>query len=181
MTLMQRIQRAGQSVEPEWQDRDVERVWQGLKRKRRRRAVAAAAGVTSAAVIAVLALFVVPGRHGGVDPVVQSTNATSGTLRFADGSIAVSWGGSAGSLAVSCRRRLSLLTGLPEAPAGEQLSLPLDDGDSLEDARHVRNAIARFGQVEGVSDAERGEAWKRIQAAARKFGVDLQEHSWREL
>ena len=97
---MQRIQRAGQSVEPEWQDRDVERVWQGLKRKRRRRAVAAAAGVTSAAVIAVLALFVVPGRHGGVDPVVQSTNATSGTLRFADGSIAVSWGGSAGSLAV---------------------------------------------------------------------------------
>jgi transmembrane sensor len=106
MTLMQRIQRAGQSVEPEWQDRDVERVWQGLKRKRRRRAVAAAAGVTSAAAIAVLALFLVPGRHAVVDPAVQSTfatfatSATNGTLRFADGSIAVSWGGRAGSLAV---------------------------------------------------------------------------------
>ncbi len=103
MTLMQRIQRAGQGVEPEWQDRDVERVWQGLKRKRRRRAVAAAAGVTSAAVIAVVALLVVPGRHAVVDPVGQSTSATSatnGTLRFADGSIAVSWGGREGSLAV---------------------------------------------------------------------------------
>jgi hypothetical protein len=32
----------------------------------------------------------------------------------------------------------------------------------LTDARHVRNAIARFDQVEGDSDAERDEAWRRI-------------------
>jgi len=35
--------------------------------------------------------------------------------------------------------------------------------------RHVRNAIARFDQVEGVSDSEREAAWRRIRAAARKF------------
>jgi len=45
----------------------------------------------------------------------------------------------------------------------------------------VRNAIARFDQVEGVSDAERDEAWKTIKAAASKFGVDVREKRWREL
>jgi len=53
--------------------------------------------------------------------------------------------------------------------------------EPLTDARHVRNAIARFDQVEGVSDAEREAAWKRIKAAARKFGVEVHERSWREL
>ena len=74
MTLMQRIQRAGQGVEPGWDERDVERVWQGLKRKRRRRAVAAAAGVAAVATagVAVWAMFVVPGRDAVVAPVGQS-------------------------------------------------------------------------------------------------------------
>jgi hypothetical protein len=53
--------------------------------------------------------------------------------------------------------------------------------EPLNDARHVRNAIARFDQVEGVSDAERDRAWKRIKAAAKKHGVDVQAGSWREL
>src|SRR5436190_1605702 len=52
--------------------------------------------------------------------------------------------------------------------------------EKLTDARHVRNAVARFDQVEGVSDAERDRAWKRIRAAARKFDVELSEKSWRE-
>jgi hypothetical protein len=45
----------------------------------------------------------------------------------------------------------------------------------------VRNAIARFRQVEGVSDAERERDWKRIDAAATKHGVTVSERSWREL
>jgi hypothetical protein len=45
----------------------------------------------------------------------------------------------------------------------------------------VRNAIARFNQVKGVSDSERDEAWKRIKSAAKKFEVDVPEESWREL
>ena len=53
--------------------------------------------------------------------------------------------------------------------------------EPLEDASHVRNAIARFDQVKGVSDDERDEAWKRIKAAAKKFDVEVSERSWREL
>jgi hypothetical protein len=41
----------------------------------------------------------------------------------------------------------------------------------------VRNAIARFNQVEGVSQDERDAAWKRIKAAAKKFGVEISEES----
>jgi hypothetical protein len=45
----------------------------------------------------------------------------------------------------------------------------------------VRNAVARFDQVKGVSDAERDAAWKRIRAAARRFGVDIHVLGWRSL
>ena len=53
--------------------------------------------------------------------------------------------------------------------------------EPIENASHVRNAIARFDQVEGVTDAERDAAWKRITAAAKKYGVEVSESSWREL
>ena len=53
--------------------------------------------------------------------------------------------------------------------------------EPLENAAHVRNAIARFNQVEGVTDAERDAAWKHVKAAAKKFGVEMQEGSWREV
>ena len=39
--------------------------------------------------------------------------------------------------------------------------------EPLENASHVRNALARFNQVEGVTDAERDEAWKHIKSAAK--------------
>jgi hypothetical protein len=35
--------------------------------------------------------------------------------------------------------------------------------------------------VKGVSDDERDAAWKRIKAAAKKFGVEVEEESWREI
>ena len=53
--------------------------------------------------------------------------------------------------------------------------------EPLEDANHVRNAIARFDQVQGVTDEERDKAWRRIKAAARRYGVELHETGWREL
>jgi hypothetical protein len=68
-----------------------------------------------------------------------------------------------------------------EELSGRQFAFPKQRKEPLEDASHVRNAVARFDQVEGVSDSERDEAWKRIEAAARKFGVELEERSWREL
>jgi hypothetical protein len=65
--------------------------------------------------------------------------------------------------------------------SGRQFAFPKQRKEPLEDAQHVRNAVARFDQVEGVSDSERDEAWKRIQLAAKTFGVELEERSWREL
>ena len=64
---------------------------------------------------------------------------------------------------------------------GEHFAFPHQRKEPLDDASHVRNAIARFNQVEGVSEAERDEAWKRITKAAKKFGVEVSEKSWHEL
>jgi hypothetical protein len=60
-------------------------------------------------------------------------------------------------------------------------AFPKEGKEPLTDARRVRNAIARFDQVEGVSDAERDSAWRRIRAAARKFGVVITARGWRGL
>ena len=62
-----------------------------------------------------------------------------------------------------------------------EFAFPKERKEPLSDARHVRNAIARFDQVEGVSDAERDRAWQRIRAAARRYGVDISEDDWRDL
>ena len=63
----------------------------------------------------------------------------------------------------------------------DQFAFPKERKEPLNNASHVRNAIARFDQVEGVSDDERDEAWSRIKRAAKKYGVDVNEKSWREL
>ena len=60
-------------------------------------------------------------------------------------------------------------------------AFPKQRKEPIEDASHVRNAIARFDQVEGVSDSERDDAWDRIKRAAKKHGVEVHEKSWREL
>jgi Family of unknown function (DUF6582) len=63
----------------------------------------------------------------------------------------------------------------------DEFAFPKERKEPLTDARHVRNAIARFDQVEGVSDAERDKAWQRILAAAKRYNVDVSESSWRDL
>jgi hypothetical protein len=60
-------------------------------------------------------------------------------------------------------------------------AFPKQRKEPLTDARHVRNAVARFDQVTGVSDADRAEAFANIKSAARHYGVDLSESSWQEL
>jgi hypothetical protein len=62
-----------------------------------------------------------------------------------------------------------------------EFAFPEERKEPLNDAAHVRNAIARFDQVEGVSDAERDRAWTRIRSAARRFDVDVSADDWREL
>jgi Family of unknown function (DUF6582) len=65
--------------------------------------------------------------------------------------------------------------------ADKDFAFPNERKEPLTDARHVRNAIARFDQVEGVTDAERDQAWKRILAAAKRHDVEVSESDWREL
>ncbi len=63
----------------------------------------------------------------------------------------------------------------------ERYAFPQERKEPLNDAAHVRNAVARFDQVEGVSNEERDAAWRRIRAAARRFGVQIEERGWRQL
>ncbi|HSD92761.1 MAG TPA: DUF6582 domain-containing protein [Methyloceanibacter sp.] len=60
-------------------------------------------------------------------------------------------------------------------------AFPQQRKEPLTDADHVRNALARFDQVEGVSDADRDLAFANIKAAAAYYGVDVRENSWRDL
>ncbi len=65
--------------------------------------------------------------------------------------------------------------------SAERFAFPAERKEPLTDASHVRNAIARFDQVEGVTDAERDRAWRRIRAAARRHGVTIEVRGWRQL
>jgi hypothetical protein len=53
--------------------------------------------------------------------------------------------------------------------------------EPLTDAKHVRNAVARFDQVTGVSDADRELAFANIEKAAKHYDVNLSETSWHDL
>jgi hypothetical protein len=66
---------------------------------------------------------------------------------------------------------------LPDA----EFAFPEERKEPLGDAAQVRNAIARFDQVEGVTEEERDRAWQRIRAAASKYGVHVSEEDWRDL
>src|SRR5208337_735269 len=58
---------------------------------------------------------------------------------------------------------------------------PRQRKEPLTDARHVRNAVARFDQVIDVPEADRALAFANIEKAARHYNVDLSETSWRDL
>jgi hypothetical protein len=69
----------------------------------------------------------------------------------------------------------------PSALSPSEFAFPDGRKEPLTDARHVRNAIVRFDQVEEVTDSERDEAWRRILQAARRYGVEVSESDWHEL
>ena len=60
-------------------------------------------------------------------------------------------------------------------------AFPKQQKEPLTDARRVRNAVARFDQVIGVSDADRALAFANIEKAANYYDVKLAETSWRDL
>jgi len=59
----------------------------------------------------------------------------------------------------------------------KKFAFPKQRKEPLENASHVRNAAARFNQVKGVTETERRAAWKRIQSAAKQYGVELKEQA----
>ena len=60
-------------------------------------------------------------------------------------------------------------------------AFPREREEPLTSASHVRAALARFDQIKGVTNKERDRAWKRIRAAAKKYGVEIHEDSWQQL
>ncbi|HEY5425364.1 MAG TPA: DUF6582 domain-containing protein [Candidatus Tumulicola sp.] len=60
-------------------------------------------------------------------------------------------------------------------------AFPKQRKEPMTDARHVRNAVARFDQVTDASDADRERAFANIEKAAKHYGVDLSETSWHDL
>ena len=79
------------------------------------------------------------------------------------------------------RRSAGLSTAEENRIAASEFAFPKERKEPLTDARHVRNAIARFDQAEGVSNAERDRAWKRIVAAAKRHDIEVSANDWREL
>ena len=60
-------------------------------------------------------------------------------------------------------------------------AFPKQRKEPLTDAKHVRNAVARFDQVIDASEHERAQAFANIEKAARHYDVDLSETNWKEL
>lgn len=60
-------------------------------------------------------------------------------------------------------------------------AFPRERKEPLTDAQHVKNALARFDQVEGVSDSERDLAFRNIKKAAKHYGINVEESNWHEL
>ena len=67
-----------------------------------------------------------------------------------------------------------LIEAAREGIPATKFAFPKQRKEPLENASHVRNAVARFNQVKGVTEAERRAAWKRIQSAAKRYGVELE-------
>ena len=60
-------------------------------------------------------------------------------------------------------------------------AFPKQRKEPLTDASHVKNALARFDQIKGVSDEDRDLAFANIKKAAQHYGIEVEEKDWRDL
>lgn len=72
------------------------------------------------------------------------------------------------------------LTGRKDLP-DSVFAYPKERKEPMTDASHVRNAIARFDQVDGVSNEEREQAFANIKKASKHYGVKVSESEWSQL
>jgi hypothetical protein len=73
--------------------------------------------------------------------------------------------------------RLTTQSDLPDSV----FAFPKQRKEPLTDARHVRNALARFNQVEDVTKADRDLAFANIKKAGKYYGVELGEEKAEDL
>ena len=59
-------------------------------------------------------------------------------------------------------------------------AFPRTRKEPMTDATHVRDAMARFNQVEDVTDSERNLAFSNIQRAAKHFDIQMKETDWHQ-
>ena len=71
------------------------------------------------------------------------------------------------------KKSRTLSTGKRNSLSDTTYAFPDERKEPLTDESHVRNAIARFDQVKGVSADEKKAAFGKIKTAARKFGVKM--------
>ena len=60
-------------------------------------------------------------------------------------------------------------------------AFPKQRKEPMTDARHVRNAVARFDQVTDASADDRELAFANIKKAAKHYGIEISETDWRQL
>ncbi len=60
-------------------------------------------------------------------------------------------------------------------------AFPKQRKEPITSASHVKNALARFDQVEDVSDADRDLAFANIKKAAKYYDINVEESNWRQL
>ena len=60
-------------------------------------------------------------------------------------------------------------------------AFPRERKEPLTDASHVKDALARFDQVQGVTDQDRDLAFANIRKAAEHYGVEVHEARWQDL
>ena len=60
-------------------------------------------------------------------------------------------------------------------------AFPKQRKEPLTDAAHVKNALARFDQVQDVTDKDRDLAFANIKKAAEHYGIHVEEENWRQL
>ena len=52
--------------------------------------------------------------------------------------------------------------------------------EPMVDAAHVRNAMARFDQVQGATEAEKDLAFSNLKKAAKHFDIHMTETDWHQ-
>lgn len=60
-------------------------------------------------------------------------------------------------------------------------AFPKQRKEPITDASHVKNALARFDQVKGVTDEDRDLAFANIKEAAQYYDIEVKEKSWHDL